>query len=325
MALDYSNERWVRLYTRDTATWKLIDWRARTVLLHLLRKVDRAGVLDVGDDGEIGLAAVLELPPEEIVAPGIAQLVKRGVVVNSGTAYALPAFLAAQEAPASDAQRQRDARDRRRAATLAAASQRDQASRNVTGESRSVTERHENGERVTTCHSETRVDDPIRDPDLSHRAREAGPVTDATAGSDADIPGRPDAPPPDRGQDSILALVAEAAAVLNAERARIDATAPPIDDSTAGAVTQRLMATPAADRRRKLMHAVACVVARAKATRSIEPLRWSIFGSEAAWAYVVDASVAEYARSGARPGHGARDSPGRRPQPDPPRTPVNRL
>jgi len=197
MALDYSNERWVRLYTRDTATWKLIDWRARTVLLHLLRKVDRAGVLDVGDDGEIGLAAVLELPPEEIVAPGIAQLVKRGVVVNSGTAYALPAFLAAQEAPASDAQRQRDARDRRRAATLAAASQRDQASRNVTGESRSVTERHENGERVTTCHSETRVDDPIRDPDLSHRAREAGPVTDATAGSDADIPGRPDAPPPD--------------------------------------------------------------------------------------------------------------------------------
>lgn len=119
-------------------------------------------------------------------------------------------------------------------------------------------------------------------------------------------------------------LVAEAAAALNAERARLDASAPPIDDSTAGAVTQRLMATPIADRRRKLMHAVACVVARAKATRSIEPLRWSTFGSEQAWAYVVDASVAEYARSGQRPGHGARDSP-RKTQPDPPRPPVSRL
>lgn len=153
------------------------------------------------------------------------------------------------------------------------------------------------------------------DPDLSHRAREAGPVTDATASSDADIPGRPSELPPARGQDSILALVTEAAAALNAERARLDASAPPIDDSTAGAVTQRLMATPIADRRRKLMHAVACVVARAKATRSIEPLRWSTFGTEAAWAYVVDASVAEYARSGQRPGHGARDSPAGRQSP----------
>lgn len=153
------------------------------------------------------------------------------------------------------------------------------------------------------------------DPDLSHRAREAGPVTDATASSDADIPGRPSELPPARGQDSILALVTEAAAALNAERARLDASAPPIDDSTAGAVTQRLMATPIADRRRKLMHAVACVVARAKATRSIEPLRWSTFGSEQAWAYVVDASVAEYARSGQRPGHGARDSPAGRQSP----------
>ena len=164
------------------------------------------------------------------------------------------------------------------------------------------------------------------DPDLSHRAREAGPVTDATASSDADIPGRPSELPPARGQDSILALVTEAAAALNAERARLDASAPPIDDSTAGAVTQRLMATPVADRRRKLMHAVACVVARAQVTRSIEPLRWSTFGTEAAWAYVVDASVAEYARSGQRPGHGARDSPARH-QPAPParRTPIRDL
>lgn len=154
--------------------------------------------------------------------------------------------------------------------------------------------------------------------------RSQEPDLTLTARAGEDVPGRPSGTPPARGEDSILVLVAEAAAALNAERARLDASAPPIDDSTAGAVTQRLMATPIADRRQKLMHAVACVVARAKATRSIEPLRWSTFGSEQAWAYVVDASVAEYARSGQRPGHGARDSP-RKTQPDPPRPPVSRL
>ena len=145
------------------------------------------------------------------------------------------------------------------------------------------------------------------------------------AGHEQDVPGRQDSPSPARGEDSILALVTEAAATLTAERARLDASAPPIDDSTAGAVTQRLMATPIADRRRKLMHAVACVVARAKVTRSIDPLRWSTFGSEQAWAYVVDASVAEYARSGQRPGHGARDSPRHQPAPPVRRTPIRDL
>ena len=326
MALDYSNERWVRLYTRDTATWKLIDWRARTVLLHLLRKVDRAGVLDVGDDGEIGLAAVLELPPEEIVAPGIAQLVKRGVVVNSGTAYALPAFLAAQEAPASDAQRQRDARDRRRAATLAAASQRDQASRNVTGESRSVTERHAESRGVTGCHSEPSRAVPIQEDHSPTRAREPAKPADPSEGWQADVPGKPDAPPPTRGADSILSLLVEAAAALNAERVRWSPDAPPIDESTAAGVTARLMATPAADRRRKLMHAVACVIARAKRTRSVDGLRWSTFASESAWAYVVDADVDAYAKSD---GSTARDGPRRPPQhaPAPParRQPIRDL
>ena len=47
MPLDYANERFVLLYTRDTATWKLLDWEARAVLMFLLRKVDRSGVIDV--------------------------------------------------------------------------------------------------------------------------------------------------------------------------------------------------------------------------------------------------------------------------------------
>lgn len=169
----------------------------------------------------------------------------------------------------------------------------------------------------------------LRTPDpeisLTAGAREPTKPADPSEGWQADVPGKHDAPPPARGADSILALLTEAAAALNAERVRWSPDAPPIDESTAAGVTARLMATPAADRRRKLMHAVACVIARAKRTRSVDGLRWSTFGSEQAWAYVVDASVAEYARSGQRPGHGARDSPGRRQQPDPPRPPVSRL
>lgn len=120
--MDWSNERYVRVYTRDTTTWKLMDWRAHTVLLHLFRKVDRAGVLDVGDDGVLGLAAVLELPIE-IVESGIAQLcASRGAqptVIATGSAFVLPRFIEAQEAPQSDVQRQRELRARRRDQALA--------------------------------------------------------------------------------------------------------------------------------------------------------------------------------------------------------------
>lgn len=120
--MDWSNERYVRVYTRDTTTWKLMDWRGRTVLSLLIRKVDRAGVLDVGHDGVLGLAAVLELPLD-IVEAGIDQLTtsRAGMptVVDTGTAYVLPNFLEAQEAPASDPQRKRESRARRRDRSLA--------------------------------------------------------------------------------------------------------------------------------------------------------------------------------------------------------------
>lgn len=120
--MDWSNERYVRVYTRDTTTWKLMDWRGRVVLSLLFRKVDRAGVLDVGHDGVLGLAAVLELPLD-LVEAGLAQLTtSRGgmpTVVDTGTAYVIPNFVEAQEAPQSDQQRKRESRSRRREIALA--------------------------------------------------------------------------------------------------------------------------------------------------------------------------------------------------------------
>jgi len=164
--MDWPNERYVRVYTRDTTTWKLMDWRGRTVLSLLFRKVDRAGVLDVGHDGVLGLAAVLELPID-IVEAGIAQLTTaRGgtpTVVDTGTAYVLPNFLEAQEAPQADAQRKRESRSRRRDVALA-------VSRNLLPASASEPVGHETGRnRPVESQPVTPIrSDPSRsNPDLS--------------------------------------------------------------------------------------------------------------------------------------------------------------
>lgn len=169
--MDWDNERWVKLYTRDSVGWKLLSWQARTVVLHLLRKVDAAGVLDVGTDGVYGLAAVLELPLE-VVEPGIAQLTtQRGdapsTVVFSGDAYAIPNFMEAQEARVSDKQRQKMSRERR----LARVTKRDTTSRNVTGESRNVTERHVNPVLVRIRREEIRQEEIRSDPPPSSHER----------------------------------------------------------------------------------------------------------------------------------------------------------
>lgn len=317
MALDWSNERYVRLY-RPSVDHRALCWQARAIWPLLLQEADGAGVLGARK-GVAALARALDVPVE-VVEVGIADLLEDGCLVAMPGGYVIRNYVDAQTAIMSDSSRKARQREVDRAveALTAAAAMGSQAGVQIGhARSREVTDGHGASRSVTPSRAE-----PSRAEDLSHRAREGH----GDPGAGEDVPGRPSGAPPARGEDSILALVTEAAATLNAERARLDASAPPIDDSTAGAVTQRLMATPIADRRQKLMHAVACVVARAKVTRSIDPLRWSTFGSEQAWAYVVDASVAEYARSGQRPGHGARDSPTRH-QPAPParRTPIRDL
>lgn len=122
--MHWSDERYVRVYTRDTLTWKLWSYEARAVFLFMLRKVDRAGVLDVDGFGPQGLAAVLELP-EEVVRKGLEDLLRRksgescATVEYRDTAYVIPKFIEAQEANATNAHRQREFRQRRRDQTRA--------------------------------------------------------------------------------------------------------------------------------------------------------------------------------------------------------------
>jgi len=112
--MDWENERYVRLYTRDSLTWKLWSWEARAILCLLLRKVDRAGVLDIGDhEPADAIAAICDLPCE-VCAIGVPQLLKsKTLIVNNGQ-IAISNFLEAQEARASNRERQRRFRERRR-------------------------------------------------------------------------------------------------------------------------------------------------------------------------------------------------------------------
>ena len=58
MSLDWSRERYVRLYTRDTPTWDMADWTEHALLAAVMRKLDRSGRMDLGKFGTRSLSAM---------------------------------------------------------------------------------------------------------------------------------------------------------------------------------------------------------------------------------------------------------------------------
>jgi hypothetical protein len=110
--MDWSNERYVRMYVRDTETWLELSWQARSVWMHVLRKVDRAGVLETRR-GVRGIALIVAMPTE-IVEVALPELLADGCLRPHPIGYVVPNFIAAQEAPQSDRQRSRESRARRR-------------------------------------------------------------------------------------------------------------------------------------------------------------------------------------------------------------------
>ena len=75
----YSGESYVRFYTRDTPSWNVLGWEAQALYPQIRRKVDRAGVLDLGDELRAeGLGAVLQGWPIEVVERGLDRLIAKG-------------------------------------------------------------------------------------------------------------------------------------------------------------------------------------------------------------------------------------------------------
>ena len=135
--LNWSDEHYVKLYTRDSLTWRSWHWEARTVFLHLVRKVDNSGFIETGRMSIVD-ALVLQLElPKHVVEPGMSALIGCGTCEAVDGAVLLTKFNEAQEARKTDAQKKRDERSRniakRRAAMSPAVTGRHPPSPSVTG------------------------------------------------------------------------------------------------------------------------------------------------------------------------------------------------
>lgn len=111
--MDWSNETYVRVYIRDTATWLKMRWQGECLFMQLLRKVDRSGRLDGITDPIDDLSLVTGLP-EDVVEYGLKKLQKYGVIEINNGILIIPNYIEAQTASKSDKQRQRESRENRR-------------------------------------------------------------------------------------------------------------------------------------------------------------------------------------------------------------------
>lgn len=114
--MNFSDERWVKLYTRDTASWLALSWMARSVFMHLLRKCDRAGQVDLGRAGLRGLIGLIGgAEYREAIERAVRELADDGAIQLSTdeTRITLPRFVEAQETRMSANARAKLARDRK--------------------------------------------------------------------------------------------------------------------------------------------------------------------------------------------------------------------
>lgn len=110
--MDWSSERYVRAYIRDTADYLVLSWQARGLWWEILRKADRSGVVACSH-GSRGIAVLVRWPAE-VVAIALAELVEDGCIQVCHDGYLIPNYLEAQEAVKSNALRCEEYRERRR-------------------------------------------------------------------------------------------------------------------------------------------------------------------------------------------------------------------
>jgi hypothetical protein len=170
----WSDERYVRIYTRDTPDLAAMGWEARALLWEVFRKMDRAGILQMGKSGHRGLAALVAMP-FDVTERALAILLDDGVLEAQGTCLVCKNFMDAQECSKSDVGRQRDKRERDRVAALS--QNVTEQSRDVTQESREVTDSHEPSRDVTPYRADPVPSKPIQSkPEITICAEPAEPA-----------------------------------------------------------------------------------------------------------------------------------------------------
>lgn len=109
--MNWSDERYVKLYVRNTATWVLWPWQARALFPSLLRVANGAGIIETGPTG-IDAVAMLTAMPREVVDVGMSAMIADGTVEPIRGGFLLPNFLEAQEATKTERLKKRDQRER---------------------------------------------------------------------------------------------------------------------------------------------------------------------------------------------------------------------
>lgn len=180
--MNWEDERYIRLYTRDTVDWNMLPFEAQALLPLILRKLDRAGVLDLGKHGLQGLRATLKAP-QEFFDRGMEALLEDGCVALRGNAIVMPNFLSAQECKQSDRARKSAERERRRAEAVSGhdVTKTSESGQSVTErdtESQNVTKSHTPSHAVTDGHSVPSRAVPSRAGESAREAEPAHPPDD---------------------------------------------------------------------------------------------------------------------------------------------------
>jgi hypothetical protein len=114
LRLDWSEERYARIYCRDTLDWQCLSWNAQALWTALNRKATRSGRIDLGRSGLRGVPALVGRPDMPQLMQAMDELLADGCVVLEGDVLVIPDFVEAQEAVSSGAKRMRELRERRR-------------------------------------------------------------------------------------------------------------------------------------------------------------------------------------------------------------------
>lgn len=116
MTMRWEDEPFIKIYTRDSTDWLSMSWQAQGLFVLLLRKIDRAGVLELGKHGLKGVSAHIGGPAAwpELEGP-LQQLVDDGCIeVHGDRLLVVPNFVYAQAAQASSTARSKAYRERAR-------------------------------------------------------------------------------------------------------------------------------------------------------------------------------------------------------------------
>jgi len=120
MSMNWPDEKYVKLYVRDSLTWRSWCWQARAIFPNILRKLDGAGIIETGNlEPAVAVARQIDFPAD-VVRVGLEDILASETLKKVAGGLESTAFIAAQEARKTEALKKRDQRERVAAARRAA-------------------------------------------------------------------------------------------------------------------------------------------------------------------------------------------------------------